>query len=217
MSTTESPARIGLLLLAAGSSTRMGGDNKMLLEIDGESLLRRAARRAVGAGYDPVLVVTGRWRAQAEEEVAGTGCRTVFNPDHETGIHTSVRAGIDALAGEDDVTAVAIMLADMPFVTTEMLRDLAERYRTGDAPLVISRYGGEIPAPPMLYDRSLFAELRVMQRRCGREVVQRHRDEAEAIEWPRTALADIDTPEDYERVRADIAASSGNAGGGERR
>lgn len=200
-STARDNARVGLLLLAAGSSSRMG-NNKMLLEIDGETVLRRAAGRAVSAGLDPVLVVTGHQREHAEAQVAGLGCRTVFNADHETGIHTSVRAGIDAL--DDDVDAVIIMLPDMPLVTDAMLRGLVTRYRGTDTPLVISRYGDEVKAPPMLYDRSLFGELRVMQQRCGREVVKRHHDEALVMEWPIEALADIDTPDDYTRVRATI-------------
>lgn len=201
MSTARNNARVGVLLLAAGSSTRMG-DNKMLLELDGETVLRRAAGRAVAAGLDPVLVVTGHQRGQAEAQITDLGCRAVFNADHETGIHTSVRAGIDAL--DDDVDAVIIMLPDMPLVTAAMLRDLATRYRSTDAPLVISRYGDEVKAPPMLYDRSLFGELRVMQQRCGREVVQRHHDQALVMEWPIEALADIDTPDDYTQVRATI-------------
>ena len=199
-------ARVGVLLLAAGSSTRMG-KNKMLMEIDGETVLRRAATTAVAAGLDPVVVVTGHEREHAEAQIDGLGCRTVFNADHETGIHTSVRTGIDALP--DGVDAVVIMLADMPLVNAHMLRDLIAAYRGSDAPLVISRYGGEIPAPPMLYDRTLFGELRVMQRRCGREVVRRHRDEVQALEWPIEALADIDTPDDFASVRATIDAAVG--------
>ncbi|HEX9698972.1 MAG TPA: nucleotidyltransferase family protein [Acidobacteriota bacterium] len=189
--------RVAALLLAAGSSSRMGR-NKMLMELEGETLLRRAARTVAAAGIDPVLVITGHEREAAEAQLEGLPCRPVFNPDHATGIHTSVRAGIDALpAGVD---AVIIVLADMPWVSEEMLRGLVERFRGGDAPLVISRYGGEVNAPPMLYDRSLFGELRVMERRCGREVVQRHRDEAVELDWPIEALADLDTPEDYREL-----------------
>jgi len=199
MTTPRNHARVGLLLLAAGSSTRMG-DNKMLLRLDGETVLRRAAGKAIAGGLDPVVVVTGHQREQAEAEVHDIDCATVFNPDYETGIHTSVRAGVDALP--DDVDAAVVMLADMPFVTVAMLRELVAQYRDSQAPLVISRYGGEVNAPPMLYDRSLFGELRVMQARCGREVVKRHRDEALVMEWSRGVLVDIDTPEDYARVRS---------------
>ena len=199
--TQRDDARVGVLLLAAGSSTRMGKNN-MLMEIHGETVLRRAAKTAVAASLDPVIVVTGHERKQAEFQLDGLDCLTAFNVDHEIGIQSSVQVGVDALP--DDVDAVLIMLADMPFVTTRMLCDLVALYRTTDAPLIISRYGGEVQAPPMLYDRKLFGELRVMRRRCGREVVQRHRNEAKALVWPIEALADIDTPNDLVRVRSTI-------------
>jgi len=186
----------------------------MLLQIDGETLLRRAARRAQAAGLDPVMVVTGHRRDEAEAEIAGTGAVSTHNPHHAEGIHTSLQAGIAALESDAryaDVAAVMTLLPDMPFVTTAMLRELAGRYRAGDAALLISRYGGDVQAPPMLYDRALFCELRVVQQHCGREVVQRHREEADVLDWPAEALADIDTPDDYTRIRATIEAGSDDA------
>jgi molybdenum cofactor cytidylyltransferase len=197
MSPNRNDARIAVLLLAAGSSTRMG-ENKMAMQVGGETLLRRAAKTALASGLDPVMVITGHECERAETQLDGLACETVFNPDHATGIHTSVRAGIDALPR--DVDATVVMLADMPFVTDGMLADLQRTYRGSAAPLVISRYGGEVKAPPMLYDRSLFPELRVMKQRCGREVVKRHLEEALTLEWPIEALADIDTPEDLSLV-----------------
>ena len=193
------------VLLAAGSSTRMG-HNKMLLELDGETVLRRAATVAVSAGLDPVVVVTGHERAAAESQLDGLGCTTVFNTDHSVGIHTSVNCGIGSLP--DTVGSAIVMLADMPFVTTQMLEELVNLYRNSEAPLVLSRYGGEVNAPPMLYDRALFGELCAMQRRCGREVVKRHRDEALEVDWASAALRDLDTPDDYETVRAGLNVGS---------
>jgi len=190
--------RVAVLLLAAGSSDRMGR-NKMLFDLGGETVLRRAALTAAEAGPDLILVVTGHQHEEAEAQLDGIDCRTVHNPGHADGIHTSVRAGIEHLP--DDIGAMIIMLADMPYVTASMLGRLMEAYRGSDAPLVISCYGGEVDAPPMLYDRSLFDELCVMRRRCGREVVKRHRDEALVMDWPLDALADLDTEEDYQRVR----------------
>jgi molybdenum cofactor cytidylyltransferase len=197
--------RVAGILLAAGSSTRMG-DNKMLLPLGDETVLRRAARTAKQAGLDPVVVVTGHQAAEAEAQVADLDCLMVHNDEHEIGIHTSVKAGIAGLPG--DVRATVVMLPDMPFVTAEMLAGLVATYRGGGAPLVISRYGGEVNAPPQLYDRALFGELSTMQRRCGREVIQRHRDEAVQLDWPEAALADMDTPEDYESARAGLEAGA---------
>lgn len=200
---------IAAVVLAAGASRRMGR-NKLLLELGGESVVRRAARTAMEAGLSPVIVVTGHEREAVEAEVRGIGCRTVYNAAHEAGQHTSVGAGVAALTedrgGAGRCAAAVVALADMPYVTAPMLRALAARHRETGAPLVISRYGDTI-APPMLYDRRLFGELARMDRRCGREVVRRHRADAVEVEWPASALRDLDRPEDYARARRECAAS----------
>jgi CTP:molybdopterin cytidylyltransferase MocA len=122
-----------------------------------------------------------------------------MNPDYERGVNSSLRAGIKA-AAETGAEAAVVMLADMPFVTTEMITTVIGRYRGGEAPLVVSDYGG-VNAPPILYDRSLFGELAVSEGQgCGKHVVKKHRHEAESISWPVEALADLDVPEDYERM-----------------
>ena len=186
------------ILLAAGLSSRMGS-NKLLFELGGESVLRGAARRALAAGVSPLLVVLGHEAERAELELAGLPCQAVINPGYEQGINSSLKTGVSAVPAE--AQAAVVMLADMPFVTPEMLAGLIARYRSSEAPLVISDYEG-VNAPPMLYDRSLFGELLTMTGEgCGRQVVKRHRDEAEVLAWPAAALTDLDVPEDYQRVR----------------
>ncbi|MYB98439.1 MAG: nucleotidyltransferase family protein [Gemmatimonadetes bacterium] len=180
------------------------GRNKLLLELNGETVVRRAARTAIAAGLDPVIVVTGHAREVVEGELHGLRCRSVFNSEHAHGTHTSVAAGIGAV--EPTACAAAIvMLADMPLVTPPMLGALVERYRESGAPLVASRYGGDINAPPILYDRRLFGELREMDARCGRQIVRRHRQEAVEMVWPSEAGRDLDRPEDYEWIREMLA------------
>ncbi len=193
------------ILLAAGTSSRMGR-NKMLFELGGESVLRRAARRALAGGLSPLVVVLGHEAERARAELEGLDCRAVVNPGFERGITSSLHAGIETLPG--DVAALAVLLADMPYVTAEMISGLVGRYRKSEAPLVVSCYDG-VDAPPMIYDRSLFAELVEMSDgRCGKRVVKRHRHEAEVVERPREALTDLDVPEDYERVLARAAAQN---------
>lgn len=194
---------IAAVVLAAGASTRMGR-NKLLLELNGETVVRRAARTAIAAGLDPVVVVTGHARDEVESELHGLRCRSVFNGEHAKGTHTSVAAGIGGM-GDEVCAAAIVMLADMPLVTPSMLRTLIERYRESGAPLAASRYGGEVNAPPILYDCRLFGELRNMDARCGREVVRRHRHEAVEVAWPAEAARDLDRPEDYEWMREVLA------------
>jgi molybdenum cofactor cytidylyltransferase len=186
------------ILLAAGTSSRMGS-NKMLFELEGESVLRGAARRALAGGLSPLVVVLGHEADRARQQLEGLACEVVINPDYESGINSSLKTGVAALPA--GTQAAMVMLADMPFVTSEMIAAMIARYRAAEAPLVISDYEG-VNAPPMLYDRSLFGELLVMTGEgCGRQVVKRHRDEAEVLSWPAAALSDIDVPDDYERIR----------------
>ena len=208
---SERRGAVAGVVLAAGSSTRMGR-NKLFFDLDGETLLKRAVRRAVDAGLDPVIVVVGHEAERARAELAELACTPVDNPDHALGINRSLRTGISHVP--ERARAAVVMLADMPFVTSRMVASLVARYRESTAPLVISAYG-DINAPPMLYDRALFAELRQMTGEgCGRQVVRRHRHEAVAVSWPEAALQDIDVPEDYERIKAELeACEAGNAAG----
>jgi molybdenum cofactor cytidylyltransferase len=196
--------RVAGIVLAAGASTRMG-KNKMLLELDGESILRRTAGRALAAGLDPVIVVLGHEAERARAELSGLRICAVINPDYPRGINTSLKAGVAAVPG--DCAAVVVLLADMPFVTDRMIAELVERYRESGARLVVSDYEG-VHAPPHLYDRSLLPELGAMEGEgCGKQVVRRHRDEAAAVGRPAAALTDIDRPQDWERIRAELGAS----------
>jgi len=193
--------RVAGVLLAAGTSSRMGR-NKLFLPLNGTSVLRRAVATALEAGLDPVLVVLGHESERALAELDGIPCTPLVNRRYARGMNTSVSAGIAAVPG--DATGAVVMLADMPFVSAAMVRAVVERFRKGDAPLVVSTYG-DVLAPPILYGRPLFDELRALDGDgCGKRVVKAHRAEAVELQWPPAALSDLDVPEDVDRARARI-------------
>ena len=103
------------------------GRNKLLLELDGETVVRRAARTAIDAGLDPVVVVTGHAHEAVAAQLHVFALTTVVNTNHGAGQHTSVAAGIAALGGQggpaEDCAAAIVMLADMPLVTAAMVRE----------------------------------------------------------------------------------------------
>jgi molybdenum cofactor cytidylyltransferase len=174
----------------------------MFLELDGELILTRAAKRAVASGLDPVIVVLGHEAERARAALSGVPILPVVNPDYARGINASLKAGVAAVPG--DCSAVVVLLADMPFVTDGMIARLVERYRESGAPLVVSDYEG-VNAPPHLYDRSLLSELGASEGEgCGKHVVRKHRDEAATVGWPAAALTDIDRPEDWEKIQAGL-------------
>ena len=201
MPTADRPV-VAAVVLAAGSSTRMGR-NKLLLDLGGESVVRRAVRQAIEAGLDLVVVVLGHEAERVEAELSGLSCVTVVNPDHAQGVGTSLHLGVARAATE--AGALVVVLADMPFVTAAMIGAVVERSRATGAPLVVSQYG-EVKAPPILYDRALFAELLSLPgERCAKQVVRRHKQEAQVVAWPEQALRDIDVALDYERASAEMA------------
>jgi len=202
----ERTGPIAGVVLAAGSSSRMGR-NKLLLELEGETVVHRAVRRTLEAGLDPTVVVLGHEAEAVRGELAGLACRPVVNPDHASGMSSSLRVGVAALPPE--VIAAVVILADMPLVTAGMIAELARRYRQGPEPVIASRYGDDL-APPMAYDRAIFEELsREQGDGCGKRVVKRHRSEAAFVEWPASAIGDLDRPDDYGRIRAGLAAPGG--------
>jgi len=192
------------VVLAAGTSSRMG-QNKLLLDLGGQSVLRRAVRTAMEAGLDPVLVVLGHESERARRELHDLPCEVVLNPGYQEGIHSSLRTGIGAVPA--GCSAAVVLLADMPLVDAAMIRTLVDRYRADGALLVVSDYES-VDAPPILYDRRLFPELRALEGEgCGKRVVKRHSAEAIRIRWPARALTDLDLPDDLERVRTALAGA----------
>lgn len=192
--------RTAAIVLAAGASRRMGeGTNKMLLELDGEPLVRRAVGRAHAAGLDPVVLVTGFEPDRVRAAVRPHSCIVAHNPDFTSTTALSLHAGLRALPA--DVDAAVVILGDMVHVTAGMLRALPLFAEQSGAPLVVSRYG-DVTAPPLLFRRALFDELLAwFGEGCGKAVVLAHEGEAFVAAWPEGGLVDVDTGEDWGRVR----------------
>lgn len=192
--------RVAGIVLAAGASRRMGASiNKLLLEIDGEPMVRRIVRRAIDAALDPVIVVVGYQPDRIRESLDGLKCTFAENPDYSGPTSGSLHAGLRAL--DTSISAAVVMLGDMVHVTTAMVRALRNGLG-GHSRLAVSRYGvDEVLAPPLLFRRELWPELLAWSGEgCGKSVVMAHLDEAVMLDWPENALRDIDTPADYEDV-----------------
>ena len=190
--------RVAGVILAAGASRRMGA-NKMLLALEGESLIRRAVRRALAAGLSPVVVVVGHEADRIRAELADLPVEFTVNTDYTGPTSGSLHRGLNALG--PDVAAAVVMLGDMVRVTHETLAMLVAAAQGTDAPLVVSRYG-DVTAPPLLFRRALFPELLAWTGEgCGKTVVKAHSHEAMYVDRPVALLVDVDTPEDFEGVQ----------------
>ena len=193
------PARITAVVLAAGSSTRMG-QPKLLLPLAGEPLVRRVVRQILQGRFEDVLVVVGSEHARVVAALDGLAVRTVLNPAHREGMGSSFRAAIAALA---DSAAAMFALADQPLVGAVEYQRVLETYLAQPRGIVSVRYG-EVTAPPHLFGREYFPELAALEH-GARPVLQRHAEATTVLHFPPELLLDIDTPDDYERARALVA------------
>lgn len=198
---SQSRGQVVAIVLAAGASRRMG-ENKMLLPLGKESLVRRTVRRVLEAGFDAVWVVLGRDAESVRAQLEGLPVQTVENPRYPEGLGTSFRAAVEALP--ERVEAAVFVLADQVFVTPEMYRKVLEAYRVSRAKVVLSHFG-QVQAPPHLFRRELFPELGQRPDRGAKEVIERYRSETLTVELPGSALFDLDTPDDYQEALRRLA------------
>ena len=193
--------RVGAVILAAGSSSRLGTP-KQLLQYGGRSLVRNAALAAIEASCAPVVVVTGACAELTTREVEGLAAQVAWNARWETGMASSISAGIASLMETDaTVGAVVLLVCDQPLVTHEVIAALVAAHHETGCTVVASSYAGSVGVPA-LFGRELFDELSHLDGTAGaKAVIARHASDAHFIPFPNGEM-DIDTPEDYARLRA---------------
>jgi molybdenum cofactor cytidylyltransferase len=188
------------VLLAAGSSLRLGRP-KQLLDWQGETFVRRAARQALEAGLAPLVVVTGAHRKAVEAALAGLPVQLEYNPDWESGQGSSVALGTRSLPTHTG--AVIFLVVDQPLVGPPLLRSLIDLHRTTLAPIVAPLVDDQ-RANPVLFDRSTFPDLAALQGDAGGRVLfSQHR--AVWLPWhDRGPLLDVDTDQDYLHLLGEV-------------
>ena len=186
-----------VVILAAGGSRRMGRP-KQLVEIEGQSLVRRAAEAALAARGGSVHVVVGAEVDRVRSALAGLPVEFVVNNAWQEGMASSIRAAIDAIERrERPVETLILMLCDQPGVSGGVLRRLLEAYRSTRAPVVASRYP-EGPGVPALFHAELFPALKSLGGDVGARQLIRHLDR-DVVTIPFTLPDDLDTPSDVTR------------------
>ena len=195
-----SNSSIGIIVLAAGASTRMGSP-KQLLGFEGQSLLRRAAEAALDTSCRPVVVVTGAHAALMRAELNQLAVRIVENPQWANGMGSSIRAGITELRElSEEASAAVITVCDQPLVTSKLITLLVETYRATGAPIVAAEYS-ETLGVPALFSRRLFPELIDLSDAAGaKQIINQFLTEAAPVPFAGGAF-DIDTPTDYAKLQ----------------
>lgn len=152
------PPRIGAVLLAAGSGSRMGHRPKCLLEHGGQSLVRKQVQALAAEGVSPIVVVLGHYRDRVGAALDGLAVQRVVNPDLEAPQSTSLHLGLKALP--DTLDAVIVTLADLPLIGRVEIQALigAWRQRPAGTSFVRPWVDGQ-PGHPVLFDDSVRRDL----------------------------------------------------------
>jgi molybdenum cofactor cytidylyltransferase len=203
--------RIAVLLLAAGTSSRMAGPNKLLCEVDGITLIGRAMRAAVESRASEVVLVTG-WQAERIEAAlaavpASKPVTVLRNADYRAGLASSLRCAMFQLAAP--IEAALVQLADMPWITAAHIDRLIEAFDPEQPAIVLPVRGGR-RGHPVLWPRRFFAAICDLSGDVGaRELLVRHASEVRAVPFDTDAIfEDIDTPEELAGARTGPIATA---------
>ena len=192
--------RVAAIVLAAGRSTRMGAQNKLLADLGGKPMVRRVVETALASKARPVLAVTGHMATEVAAALACLGVRLIANPDYATGLASSLKAGIRAVPADCD--GALILLGDMPGITAENVDRLVDVFaETRDAIVVPVQKGRQ--GNPVIWPRRYFAELLQLEGDAGaKRLLAEHREDVREVELGTAGIfADIDTPEELARIR----------------
>ena len=190
---------VGAVLLAAGAGSRLGGRPKSLLELGGVPLIRRQLIALSGAGVDEVVVVLGHHADAIEAAVQDFPVTLARNLAPDEGQASSVRIGLQALAGKID--AVIVALADQPMINAQDITELISAFKKrGEAAMVVPRVAGE-PGNPVIFEAALRDEWLAGDANAA---CRRWREANPGrVHWLDTGnqryRVDIDTPEDLLR------------------
>lgn len=189
---SASRAQLGAILLAAGSSSRLG-QPKQLIEIEGDPLVALQARRLMALQPACVVVVTGAEREQVAERLADLPVTLVHNPDWARGMGSSLACGIRAMP--ERVRAALVLLCDQWRVSGDDLQRLVDAWACDPLSAVVADHG-DASGPPAILPRALFERLSRLRGDTGaKRILRRWNGTVEKLSLPRAA-PDIDTAGD---------------------
>jgi molybdenum cofactor cytidylyltransferase len=186
------------LILAAGTSSRLGEQTKQLLPWQDTTMLGWVVRRAEASILDEVVVVVGHEAEAIRRHVALQRARFVEAPDFHEGCTSSIRAGLEALHPRSE--GVVLILGDQPGIECEIIAAVVEGWRHFQTPIVRVSYRGR-SGHPMLFTKELFGQLRVLHGDKGVwKLCDAHPKWVHEVEVDRPYPGDVNTWEDYSKL-----------------
>jgi molybdenum cofactor cytidylyltransferase len=189
---------IAILLLAAGSSSRLGR-SKQLVSIKGQPLLLKSMNAAIESGIENIIVVLGANEQEHYQVIKDAGVQVVVNTAWKKGMGNSLKVGLSYLLQQTPkAEAVITMVCDQPLINSDQLLKLIFQYESSESTIVASFYQG-VAGVPVLFHRTLFPELLLLHDDAGaKKMLQQHSHLVKTVPFPGGEI-DIDTEDDLKK------------------
>jgi molybdenum cofactor cytidylyltransferase len=192
------PVSTGLIILAAGGSSRLGQAKQQLI-FQGSSLLQRAIGAGLKSQCRRPMVILGSFYENLIPEINPDQVDILINPKWQEGMASSIRTGMEGLLQKDQPDQVIMMLCDQPFADESILNQLITTQQQTGKPIVACAYK-ETLGVPVLFKKKFFPPLMELKGREGaKKILHRFPEEVVTIPFDLGHI-DIDTPSDYQAL-----------------
>lgn len=189
----------GIVVLAAGSSSRLG-QPKQLLSYKNTSLLKNTISQASQVANTTIIVVTGFNHELIEKEITNPEIKTIYNPDWELGMSSSITKGLkELLRLNPDIEKIIFTVCDQPYVTNRVFENLIYEHQKTEKGIIASAYSVTL-GTPVLFAKKYFTELQELKGQEGaKKIINKFLDDTAAVPFEKGDI-DIDTIEDYNKL-----------------
>ncbi|MGI9480599.1 MAG: NTP transferase domain-containing protein [Hyphomicrobiaceae bacterium] len=202
--------RIAALVLAAGRSTRMGANNKLIEPVAGKPMVRHVVEAALASDVVGVRIVTGNKPAEVQHALDGLDVTYTHNPDFADGLSTSLAAGTASLDG--DIDGVIVLLGDMPLVSAALINKLIAAFDPAAGRAICVPVHNGKRGNPILWAARFFGDMANVQGDTGaRHLIGENAEWLAEVDADDIAIfRDIDTPEALAALRESFKGEPNN-------
>ncbi len=187
----------GIIILAAGSSSRFG-KIKQLLHFNNKTLLQHVTDESIESGSKPIVLLTGANADDVSKDVNQQQVKIVYNQNWKKGMASGIAAGVKKIITlNNDIENIIITVSDQPFVSASLFRQLYQTQHESAKHIVASSYA-DTTGTPVLFTQKYFDALMSLQGEEGaRKILKANKEDVATVDFPQGAI-DIDTQKDYD-------------------
>ncbi|TAE25290.1 MAG: nucleotidyltransferase family protein [Candidatus Kapaibacterium sp.] len=193
---------LACIVLAAGESSRMGGENKLLLPLQSSTVLGTTLSLYAAVGFGKIICVTGRDHRQTQYIAEQEGIQTLYNPDFMRGMAYSMRTGVQSIA-EHEYEGILIALGDMPFCSRASIYQLCSTFLSAPKNAICVPYFEEQRGNPVLFSIAYKQDLLLLTGDVGaKSLLKKYQQYCIRVEMQDNGcVRDIDTNEDWQNAQ----------------